>query len=546
MIKGHEIDICVIAGHAEERAALAQTLRGWQYSVVEAEDGATGLHCIYQHRPRVLICDDALAQVDGLQLCRHMRADPTLDGTYTIITSRENDVARKYQALSAGADEFLLCPLDWVELKSRVRNGMRFHRIQERLHQAAITDGLTGLWNYNQFRQLLEYEFTRSRRYGGVCSLLMLDLDHFKAINDTYGHEVGNTVLKRMAAHLQASVRDCDIVARYGGEEFAVICPQTAIIDAGRLAERMRVSIHKTVQVPQHPQIEVFASIGVSSTEDPRATTVSELIDRADQALYHSKRTGRNRVTCADAEMTPAVEREVPHGEVDRLRKEVVSLNMRSKDICLQSVWALIQALEARDGYSAWHSRNVKLYTRWMVEAAMWPAPLAEATMTAAMLHDLGKIGISDALLLKTPPLSDEDAAVLRQVPLLTCRILEPLRVFQTEISMIRHIRERWDGTGTPDGLAGEDIPIGSRMICVAEAFDSLTTNRAYRPGRSVYDAIDIIRECAGRQFDPGIVGLLERIVSEDIGRWEEHVAKARADMPGAPMHAGAELDLEV
>jgi diguanylate cyclase (GGDEF)-like protein len=353
-------------------------------------------------------------------------------------------------------------------------------------------------------------------------------------VNDTFGHEVGNRVLKLTARHLRATVREIDIVARYGGEEFAVICPETNVDDAAQLAERIRATFPQQVRLTEHPQLTVRASVGVATSEDPRVSSVSELINLCDQALYCSKHQGRDRVTRADELGDGLVASQVRADEVDRLRKEVVALSLRSKDLCLQSVWALIQALEARDGYSAWHSRNVMLYTSWLVEAADWPPPLRAATANAAMLHDLGKIGIPDELLVKVRPVNPREAAVLRQVPLITCKILEPLRVFETEILIIRHLRERFDGSGYPDGLRGNSIPIGSRLLAVSEAFDSITCNRAHRLGRSAEEAIAIICEGAGRQFDPTFVRLLEDVVSADPQRWKEQIQRARVQMPSA------------
>ncbi|MFQ5805372.1 MAG: diguanylate cyclase [Phycisphaerae bacterium] len=526
------VDICVIEDDAAQRAVLVRHLRRWNYTVVEAARGAAGLRLVYRHRPRVLICDVVLPDLNGIQVCREVRADPSLDGTYIVLATAYNGKERKRKALDVGADEYLQKPCDLGELKARIRNGLRFSRLQERLKRAALTDGLTGLWNYSQFRELLDREFLRTRRYGGAVSLLMIDLDHFKAVNDTFGHETGNHILKLTAGHLRRTVRETDIVARYGGEEFAVICPETNLREATRLAERVRNMFPQRVRSVEHPQLTVLASVGVAGTEDPRANSATDLIGLCDQALYCSKHEGRNRVTRCDQTVVEAASPEAQAGMLDRLRKEVVALSMRSKDLCLQSIWALIQALEARDGYSAWHSRNVMAYTNWLLEAVGWSEPLRLATANAAILHDLGKIGVPDRLLMKPEALDPDEAAILRQIPLITCKILEPLRVFETEILIIRHLREHYDGSGYPDGLSGDSIPIGSRLLAIAETFDSITCNRAHRPGRSLDEALAIFREEAGRQFDPGFVQLLEADVAARRQHWQERIDRARIEMP--------------
>ncbi len=531
-VTAHRVDICVVEDDAAQRRLLVAELARDGYQMLEADNGRVVVDLVREHRPRVLVCDLCLPDVSGLEICRRLRSDPSLDGLYIVLITADDDGERKQEALDSGADDFLRKPIDGRELRARIRNGMRFHRLQERLRHAALTDSLTGLWNHAQFRELLEREFNRTRRYGGIVALLMLDLDHFKAINDTYGHEVGNRILRRTADHLRRTVRDTDIVARYGGEEFAIICPETSLAEATRLAERIRRTLPKAARLPGYPRLSPRTSIGVASTEDPRATSVSGLINLGDQALYYAKHNGRNQVARCDCLQDVIWTGTSPSDEVERLRKHVVTLTMRSKELCLQSIWALIQALEARDGYSAWHSRNVMYYTRSLVDAAGWPRSLRVAATNAAMLHDLGKIGIPDELLLKPEALNEREQAILRQVPLITCRILEPLRVFETEIIMIRHLRERYDGTGYPDGLAGKSIPIGSRLIAVAEAFDAITCDRTFREARTMREALEIIDAAAGTQFDPEFCRLLRETALRNEQLWHEHIERARHRIP--------------
>lgn len=532
----HEIDICVIEDDPSQRALLVRALAAMSYRVVEADSGYAGLQAIYHHRPCIVICDINLPELSGIQICERIRADHSFDATFFILMTADHGEEKQLTAFDVGADEYLTKPYDLHQLRARIRSGMRFHRLQDRLKRAAITDGLTGLWNHSHFRELIDREFLRSRRYGGGVSLVMLDLDHFKAVNDTYGHETGNSVLQQAARHLERNVRETDLVARYGGEEFAIVCPETPLEEAAQLAERIRKSMPQQIRIAEQPQLIVRASFGVASTEDPRVHSVTDLVNLSDQSLYVSKRTGRNKVTVCSNSLSLDQIPELRIDEVDRLRKEIVALTMQTKELCLQSVWALIQALEARDGYSAWHSRNVTLYSKWLVEEAGWPRPQRIATTNAAMLHDLGKIGISDNLLLKPRALSPEEAAVMRQVPLITCRILEPLRVFETEILIIRHLRERYDGSGYPDGLSGMSIPIGSRVLAVAEAFDSITCNRAFRPGRPIDQALEILREESGRQFDPDFVELIGKSIERNPARWQNRIDKARIDSPADVM----------
>lgn len=530
----NSVDVCLIEDDASLRRLLVDWLIRANYSVMHAEDGAEGLNLVMRHRPRIVLTDLDLPVVNGIDICRQVRADPHFDGTYVIVMTAFDSRENKHLALNCGADDFLSKPVDMIELSACLRNGLRVQRLQERLRKAAMTDGLTGLANHGSFRSSIDREFSRTRRYGGCISLLMVDLDHFKAINDNFGHEMGNRVLKSTARHLMQSVRDVDVVARYGGEEFAVICPQTTGEEAGAMAERIRRGLPEGLRIAEAPQLTVTASIGTVCSNDARVSCVNDLINLADQALYAAKRRGRNQVVRAEELGDPPIESGVQVDVVERLRKQVVTLSMQAKELCVQSVWSLVQALEARDPHTAWHSRNVSYYTQVCAESAGWPESFRSAVVTAAMLHDLGKIGVPDSILLKSDALTPSEAAVIRKTPLMTCKILEPLRVFETEILIIRHLRERYDGSGYPDGLAGQNIPIGSRLLAVTEAFDAMTSDRAHRRHRSMDEALRELRAEAGRQFDPQFVDLLCNVANDHAEVWQQQILRSRSDLARA------------
>jgi diguanylate cyclase (GGDEF)-like protein len=528
------VDICIIEDDLAQRTLLLRQMLSQQHSVVEAPDGDTGLAQIKSHQPRVVLCDLLLPGMTGIEVCRRVRADTAISGTYVLLLSACEEPESKREALNSGADDYLVKPYDAVELDARVRNGLRISKLQERLRRAALTDGLTGLSNHAEFRDLLKREFARTRRYGGMVSLLMLDLDHFKAINDTFGHETGNQVLQDVSRLLRGLVRDTDIVARYGGEEFAVVCPETNLDDAAQLAERIRAALGNELRVHGCADVTITVSIGVAASSEPSVHSMVDLINRADNALYLGKRAGRNVVVRSDTAGDVVMDSGLEIGELDRLQKQVVALSMQAKELCLQSIWALVQALEARDRCTAWHSRNTTFYASAMALAAGWSQPLRTTVGNAAMLHDLGKIGVPDRILQSRSPLTEQDSVVLRQVPLLTCKILGPLRVFETETVIIRHLRERYDGTGFPFALSGTAIPIGSRLLAVAEAFDALTSTRPHRPSREIDEALEVIGADSGRQFDPLFTQLLVSVVAEQRDRWAARIQRTRASLERA------------
>ena len=330
-MQAHKIDICVVDDDSAQRTLLSARLQREQFNVVSAENSVEALRKINEHKPRIVICDLMMPGMNGLELCREIRATPALDGIYVIVVTAVESQEYKTQALMTGADDYLLKPYDLAELSARIRNGLRISRLQERLRSAAFTDGLTGLWNHTQFRKHLDAEFSRTRRYGGYLSLLMMDLDHFKAVNDTFGHEAGNRILRITARHLKNMVRDVDIVCRYGGEEFAVIMPTTNLEEAVALADRMRAAFSTDVCLAEHPQLTVTASIGVVANTDPRVNSAVDLINLADRALYMAKHRGRNNVVSVAELDDVRMHDELRLQDIDVLRKQVVSLSMQTK-----------------------------------------------------------------------------------------------------------------------------------------------------------------------------------------------------------------------
>ncbi len=522
------VDLCIIAEARLPRETLASRLRREGYSLALADNAPNGLELARRHQPRVVLCDWTVDDLTGPQICRMLRADALTADSYLILLAERYDSEACAQGLSAGGDDLVGRDRPFDELVSRVRVGMRMWWLQMDLRRAAITDGLTGLYNRTHFANVLESEFARSRRYGGRLSLIVLDLDYFKAVNDTYGHQVGDLVLRQLGQALRSSLRESDSVFRYGGEEFAIIAPESTLSQASELADRLRQQIAEQVSPDQMHGSHVTASFGVASDEDSRVSTSADLLSLCDQALYAAKRTGRNRVMTIKA--LPPVPEAIDHDptEVEALRKQVASLSVQAKEAYVQSIWALVQALEARDRYTARHSQNVTFFAEQIAQRLSLSPALVRSVRLAAMLHDIGKIGVPDRILMKPDALTEDERGVLRTVPQLSANIVDHMRVLQAELPMIRHQREQYDGSGYPLGLAGDQIPIGARILMVADAFDALTTDRVFRPSREIGEALVEIRRHAGTQFDPRVVDALADCLRQEEARWRECIESSR------------------
>jgi len=278
--------------------------------ILEAGDGMAGLRIMTQEGPAIdlVVCDINMPVMDGYKFLQSVRMNPSLLRIPVVIVSADIRVKDIVKAFELGAYDYITKPFIPPILRSRLENLLQIKHLQDQLQQQkdlmeklATTDPLTELPNVRYFRRRLEQELLRGRRYLMPLALIMLDIDHFKSINDTYGHPQGDVVLKEMAAILQEVLRKVDVPARYGGEEFVVALPQTTFEGAAQAAERLRVRVEKH-RFPGMPEkTGVTISLGVASYPGHMEKSVQQLIDEADQALYKAKNGGRNRVVLGPA-----------------------------------------------------------------------------------------------------------------------------------------------------------------------------------------------------------------------------------------------------
>ncbi|MFC1494564.1 diguanylate cyclase [Thermodesulfobacteriota bacterium] len=280
---------------------LLETFLGeWGYDVISVSDGIEAWEIIRQaDAPSLVISDWMMPSMSGPELCEKIRGMDKADYTYLILLTAKTDKKDVIKGLEAGADDFVTKPFDQRELKYRVKIGERIINLERRISHMAKTDFLTGILNRRAFMERIEEEISRSIRSGKIFSIIMSDIDHFKTINDTYGHQAGDQVLQIFSKKLSETIRPYDFIGRYGGEEFIVCLSDTGKDDAVQKAEKMRTAIEETKFMtgdePSHT-VKVTASFGVSSFMETDDKNVDLIIKRADDALYKAKSKGRNRV----------------------------------------------------------------------------------------------------------------------------------------------------------------------------------------------------------------------------------------------------------
>jgi two-component system, cell cycle response regulator len=308
------VRILLAEDDAVSRRLLQAVLEQWGYDVSLASDGAEAWQVLSDDDPPSLaILDWVMPGMDGIEVCRRLRADAARPYVYAILLTGRSDARDVVQGLDAGADDYITKPFDSNELRVRLRAGRRILELQSVLLDAqrilrdkATHDPLTAVWNRSHSLEALGREVARSQREGVAVSVLMADLDHFKSVNDTFGHMAGDAVLREAARRIRASVRQYDVVGRYGGEEFIAVLPGCETDGALALANRIRAGIGETPVDTSEGVVGVTISIGAATYPDV-GRTPEELIRAADAALYRAKRSGRDRVERADpADALPA------------------------------------------------------------------------------------------------------------------------------------------------------------------------------------------------------------------------------------------------
>jgi diguanylate cyclase (GGDEF)-like protein len=350
-------------------------------------------------------------------------------------------------------------------------------------------------------------------------SLVVMDIDFFKVANDAMGHQAGDQMLQVMAKVLTESCRATDAIARQGGDEFAILMPETTAAAAVQVAERIHQKLGEQSVSRGELKMTPTASIGVVDLSTPGGETPEAMFDLADQALYAAKRAGRNRTVSADQiEALAGLETAHDHTKVDHLCKQLAGLDAKFKRLFVEAIGGLICALEARDPHTANHSAKVRKYAMLIAGHMKLPERQIEHCGRAAMLHDIGKIGLPDTILLKEGALTPAEWEIVRRHPVMSVKIMEGMEFLDQEIPSVRYHHERYDGAGYPEGLCGSAIPVGARILAVADAFDAMTSSRVYRGGMPVDKALAELNRGSGTQFDPAIVhAFLEVVAAEAI-----------------------------
>ncbi|HEY9679202.1 MAG TPA: diguanylate cyclase [Drouetiella sp.] len=388
------------------------------------------------------------------------------------------------------------------------------------VEQQAVTDPMTGLFNRRYFQEQLAKEIDRYQRFGHAFSFIIVDLDYLKKINDTLGHHAGDAAIKHIANITKKSVRDVDTVGRFGGEEFVVLLPETELQPARMVAERICAAIRER-EIDEDIGT-VTASIGLA-TFPYDAQDREKLFELADQALFLAKHRGRNQVCSVAEDLIPSIaEGNAPPMQIERMPvikaqdHGIVDLAMVSEKGILGVFAQIMQAVEKKDAYSEERSPKAYGYASKIAQALHLSKEEAEVVSLAAVLSNLGKISIPEDVLQKPGPLTEEEMAMVKRAPMIGAKLLEPAKLLHRVGQIIEAFHEHWDGSGYPKGMKENDIPPGSRIIAIVDAYTSMTSDRPYRKALTKNEAVKILQDGAGKEWDPRLVKIFISLINKE------------------------------
>ncbi|MBI4372540.1 MAG: diguanylate cyclase [Candidatus Omnitrophica bacterium] len=389
----------------------------------------------------------------------------------------------------------------------------------EKLAELSVKDELTGLYNHRFFQEKMTEEFARATRYHYPLSCLMVDIDHFKAVNDTYGHQAGDEVLKELGQFFISHLRQADTVARYGGEEFVILLPHVGYDGANVLAERIRKKImDQSFGKTSSLDLKISISIGVSSYPEDPVDRKETLIFYSDKALYRAKGSGRNRVFLyrnMSKEYTDKVpEFKISEEKVHQFRQRLFDVSEMAKRAYIEATKALINALEAKDPHTMGHAARVGHYSAIVAQEMGLGEDDVGIIEHAGLLHDIGKICIPDEILLKPGAYTHEEYEKMKAHPVLGYQIVKSIKFLAEESLIILHHHEWYNGEGYPHRLKGNEIPIGARVVSVLDAYDTMRAAGArYKRTLNCEEAVRELITHSGTQFDPQSVFHLVQVL---------------------------------
>jgi diguanylate cyclase (GGDEF)-like protein/putative nucleotidyltransferase with HDIG domain len=532
-----EVQILIIDPDTEFRSHVAAWLSEQGIHCLQT-GGLTEAMAILERKPiKAIISELVFPDSSGLDLLRIL-TDRNQEIPVIYLTA-QGELEWAKTAIRRGAFEYYEKPIELKKLLDILRKALRemFYFGPERRRSAlslqveridpTARDELTGLASHHYVLETLPGLYDQCYRQGKPLTLCLIDIEGFRQFNTRQGISAGDLLLIEIGRRLRQIVRTRDIVGRYGNDEFLLVLPGADQKSTHGLMERILKNFQKKKWPTVAENLDVHMCVGVVEVNREENIDSMEFLDRAIEAVYHAKFQGPDSIVA----WRPSLSREAPFEidleQPDRPVPDYESINImmwrfrdltrRLANVTTESLRLLVAAVEARDPYTKHHSVRVADFARCMAMELGLPEAQVRVIHSASLLHDIGKIGVPDAILTKPQKLTGQETDLIRQHPIIAVNILEQARFFVAELPLIKHHHEWYNGNGYPDGLQGESIPLGARIIQVADSSEAMLARRSYKAPFDVGHTLDQIVKGSGEQFDAEIAALAVRLIKEGL-----------------------------
>lgn len=407
---------------------------------------------------------------------------------------------------------------DMLDSRQRIKNLERgMHHKDKKIEKIILLDSLADCYNWRYFVHRAQQELGRARRHLYNISFIGIDIDYFRQLNELYSVKIADNVIREMVQIVKKCLRREDIISRWRDDEFFIILPYTSAINACKVAQRMkdRITTHKFCY--KNINFNIRISMGVVSYPHDNVFNSNDVVNALGRCLSNAKRKGGNIVVTSPRISLPknnGIRKK--ESNAHELREKIDKMDSLLTRDLLDMIYGFARAIEAKDYYTAKHVESTADIAERVAKELKIPEEEVEDIKRAAILHDLGKVGIDESILSKKGPLNEKEREAVKAHPWLATEILREIHALQGTIPAILYHHERFDGSGYPLGLKGESIPLSARIVAIADVYQALISDRPYRKAFTKRDAISKIRKECGRHFDPLVVNAFLKVIKNE------------------------------
>ncbi|MEI8350128.1 MAG: diguanylate cyclase [Candidatus Omnitrophota bacterium] len=385
----------------------------------------------------------------------------------------------------------------------------------KKIKAVVLTDPLTDSYNWRYFLHRAHQELSRARRHMHTISFIVVDIDYFRQINEVYGVSIADNVIKELAQLLKRNLRKEDVLTRWREDQFFMILPYLSREHAVSMVKRLKERITNHRFGHKGLKLSIKVSLGVVSSPGENVANVKDVINALHTCLVAAKKKGGNSIVFYSQPQQKRLEKQKQKVGVEIFKDKIDKLNSLLTRDFVEMIYGFARAIEAKDSYTGKHVEYTSLIAEKIARELHLPEPEIQNIKHAAVLHDLGKVGIDERILSKRGPLTAKEREIINLHPWTAAEILREIHSLRGAIPAILYHHERFDGKGYPLGLKGEEIPLGARIVAIADVYQALVSDRPYRKAYNKQKALSIIRQETGQHFDPGVAQVFFKVIKK-------------------------------